>query len=260
MSIITLTSDWEKNDFYLASVKGKIYSEFRDATIVDISHNIPTHNLAHAAFVVRNSYHCFPKGSVHIIGVRSEKSLKNRYLAIQYDGHYFLSTDNGVFGLIMQKQVDRVIEIFSESETSIFPELQVFAQTAAHLVQGKPLEVFGNPTTEFRRSTPIIPAFDESYINGSVIYVDSYRNAITNIQKSLFERIGRNRRFDIYLQSFNNKNKISKISNNYSEVPTTELVAVFNSVDLLEIAMNEGEVVDLFNLDNNSSIIIKFYD
>lgn len=260
MSIITITSDWGKSDFYLSSFKGKIYSILPNAQIVDLNHHIPAHNISKAAFNIRNSFHHFPAGSIHIIAIRSEKTKKNKYLAIQYEGHYFLGTDNGIFGLLMQKDPDKIIEINSQSAISTFPELTVYAEAAAHLAAGNSLQSLGTEISHFQKSTPLRATYDENFINGIVIYTDSYRNAITNISHDLFKRIGRDRKFGIYVQSFNNKNMISKISDNYSEVPVGELVAIFNSINLLEIAINEGEVVDLFSLEMNNSIIIKFYD
>lgn len=260
MSIITIISDWQKSDYYLAAVKGKILGYHPNANIIDIAHQIPTHNLSKASFVIRNSFHHFPLGSIHIIAVRSEKTEKNKHIAIQYEGHFFIGTDNGIFGLFINEQPDKIIELSTNNVNSTFPELDVFAKAAAHLSLGNPLEALGSEIKEFKRSTPIRATFDENFINGSVIYSDSYRNAITNISKDLFERIGRGRKFDIYVQSFSNKNKISSIKKCYSEAPTGELVALFNSVNLLEIAINEGEVVDLFGLEQNKSIIIKFYN
>lgn len=260
MSIITITSDWGKSDYYLPSFKGKIFSLLPSVQIVDLNHNIPAHNISKAAFSIRNSYSHFPAGTIHIIAVRSEKTKKNRYLAVQYEGHYFLGTDNGIFGLLMQKEPEKIIELNSEFVTSTFPELYVYAEAACHLANGLGMSLLGKEINDLKRSTPLRATYDDNFINGSVIYTDSYRNAITNISKDLFLRIGRERKFGIYVQSFNKKNMISRISNNYSEVPVGELVAIFNSINLLEIALNEGEVVDLFNLEMNNSIIIKFYD
>jgi S-adenosylmethionine hydrolase len=104
----------------------------------------------------------------------------------------------------------------------------------------------------------MLPTIDESVINGSIVYIDSYRNAITNIPKELFEKIGKNRPFDVFIQS--NHYKINKINKTYSETSAGELLALFNSLNLLEIAISSGNAADLLNLNINSIIRIKFYD
>lgn len=82
MSILTLTTDFGLKDHSVAAVKGAILSELDNAHIVDISHLISPFHITEAAFVIKNAYHNFPKGSIHIIGVDSEITPENRHLAI----------------------------------------------------------------------------------------------------------------------------------------------------------------------------------
>ena len=60
MPIITLTTDWNENDFYVSAIKGKILSQCPHALIIDVSHQIQTFNITQAAFIIRNSFHHFP--------------------------------------------------------------------------------------------------------------------------------------------------------------------------------------------------------
>ena len=46
MPIITLTTEWNKNDYYIGSVKGAILGDCPDATIIDISHQVTTYSLS----------------------------------------------------------------------------------------------------------------------------------------------------------------------------------------------------------------------
>ena len=60
MAIITLTTDLGSNDSYLASVKGTIYSQLKEAKVIDISNNIDPFNIQQAAYILRNCYEDFP--------------------------------------------------------------------------------------------------------------------------------------------------------------------------------------------------------
>ena len=108
------------------------------------------------------------------------------------------------------------------------------------------------------KQIPILPTIDETTINGSVVYIDSFRNAITNISRELFDQIRKGRPFDIFIQS--NYYKINRLNKNYHDSSTGELLALFNSLGLLEIAINSGNAADLLNLSINSVVRIKFYD
>ena len=103
MPVITLTSDWIKDDYYLGAVKGRIISQCPEAKIIDISHRIPSFNVRQAAFIIKNSYQHFPKGTVHIIGINSTSGPEVRFLGIQVEDQYFLTYDNGIYGLIFRE-------------------------------------------------------------------------------------------------------------------------------------------------------------
>ncbi len=259
MSIITLTTDWKNSDFYVGAIKGKLLSVCPDATIVDISHQIQSFNILQASFVLQNSYNQFPDGTIHIVGVNSDIK-DNRLLVVLADNHYFIGADNGIFSLIFKDKPEKILLIDNKKigDKSTFNALTSFSVIASHIIQNKPLEQLGNPVDEYKQHVPIRPAIDSSIINGSVIYIDSYANAITNITRELFNRIGKRRTFEIFVQS--NHYKINTVSHSYTDVPVGELLAVFNSADLLEIAIHNGNAAQLLNLSVNSSIRIKFYE
>jgi len=273
MAIITLTTDWNNSDYYIASVKARIYAIYPEANIIDISHSIPPFNSTQAAFVIKHCFHNFPPGTVHIIGVNTIPEKGQKFLAIKVQGQYFIGTDNGIFALIFREGIERIISIDLESfkkedisyvdrqnSDKLFPELEIFSEAAAFLGGGGNILELGSEQDGFYRQTPIRATFEDSRINGSIIYIDSYRNAISNISRELFSRVGKDRRFEIFVQSNNYKNKITRLNQTYNETSMGELLALFNSIDLLEIAINKGNVSELLGLDLNSSIRIKFHE
>jgi len=257
MSIITLTSDWNASDFYVGAVKGKILSHCKDSVIVDISHKIQAFNTAQAAFVLRNAYPNFPEGTIHLIFVNTEPSPEKPYLAVKANGHFFIGTDNGIFSLICGEHPEKIVKIKTEKNKS-FSAFEVFCEEACRLSEGLSISELGEYTDNFNIRIPLRPTIENSTLTGSVIYIDSYQNAVTNISRELFEKVAQKRSFDIYVQS--KHYKISKISDFYNEVPPGELLALFNSVGLLEIAINNGNAARLLNLDNNSTVRAEFKD
>lgn len=255
MPVITLTTDWNKDDFYLGAVKGQIYNNYSNVIVVDITHKVKPFNIYQAAFILKNSYTFYPKGSVHILGVKTEAFKDQKYLAAEYDGHFFLGTDNGIFSLIF-KDDDPVRYISINEERTSFPVLNVFSKVACKLIQGEKLEKLGDTVSKIERRVPLRATIEENVISGSVVYIDSFQNAITNVSKDLFDRVGNGKPFKIYVQS--NHYVISKINQAYQETSVGELLAIFNSLDLLEIAINGGNAAELLNLNTNSSIRIKF--
>ena len=258
MHIITLTSDWNEFDYYVASLKGKLFKHCPEARIVDISHRVKPFNTAQAAFLVRNSYPSFPENTIHIIAVNSEPEEDGQLLAAYMAGQYFLCADNGMLGLLGGPGPEQVVRINEkpEQESDSFISLSIFAEVACKLASGIPLEKLGTPAKTFNKQIPLRPTIEEHIITGSVIYIDSYQNAITNISRELFERVGGGRPFRIYVQS--KHYVVEKINKRYNETPPGELLAIFNSASLLEIAIRNGNAAGLLKLTTSSTIRIEF--
>jgi len=257
VSIITLTTDWNNGDYYLSAIKGKLVSLLPSAYIVDISHQIPTYGYIKAAFILRNCFRTFPKGTVHILGVNSEATKTCPHIAIMHEGHFFIGADNGAFGLMFNAVPEKIVHL-EHSAITTFPEYDVFADAAVYLAKSGDIDQLGASRKELFTPSPLRATIDEAIINGSVIYIDSFGNAITNITYDIFEKVRKNRRFEILVQS--NYYKINKLNKLYSETPENEILALFNTANLLEIAISKGNAAELLNLDNNATVRVKFYD
>ena len=137
MAVITFTSDYGLVDHRVASVKGKILSLNEEVKIVDISHQIQAYNLLQAAYIVRNSYFSFPKGTVHIISVDSFFTKDRRYILYKADGHYFLAADNGILSLIFfDIKPEQVFEITLNNrfdDEVKFASTDILAPVAVHI-------------------------------------------------------------------------------------------------------------------------------
>lgn len=258
MHIITLTSDWKEYDFYVASLKGKLLTDCPEVRIIDINHRIKPFNISQAAFVVRNSYPNFPDNTVHIIAVHAEPANGGVLLGARKDNHFFLCADNGILGLLGGSAPQEVVNISGNltEEPGPFVSLSVFATTACRLSGGAPLSELGSPVNNYNSQTPLRATIEDLTITGSVIYIDSYQNAITNISQELFTRVGKGKPFKIYVQS--KHYMIDRINKRYNETEPGDLLAIFNSSGLLEIAIGSGNAAGLLKLTTNSTIRVEF--
>ncbi|HEX2920003.1 MAG TPA: SAM-dependent chlorinase/fluorinase [Bacteroidales bacterium] len=249
MPVITLTTEWKPDDFYYGIIKGKLCSLCENATIIVNAGNILPFNIAQASFVIRNTYPNYPKGSIHIICIQSEEKKGKQHLIVSAKDHYFIGADNGIFNLILNSEPDEIIKIKDEGITD---ELEIFARAAAAICSGKKTAELGEGISSISEKLPLRATIDKDVVTGSIIFIDSYGNAISNITREIFYRIFENRDYRILIQS--NRNYTSKISNRYSDVPVGELLARFNQLDLLEIAVNGANVSELFSITTGSVI------
>ncbi len=152
---------------------------------------------------MRNSFRNFPAGTIHIIAVNTEPQKGRQLLAARIAGHYFICADNGILGMLGESEPDRVVILpeIKVQQSTTFIAYDLFADVACSLAGGTPLEELGSITDQYEKPAPLKPTLDENNIIGCVIYVDTYQNAITNISKEFFERIGEGRPFQIFVQS-----------------------------------------------------------
>jgi S-adenosylmethionine hydrolase len=264
--IITILSDWSVNDFYTAALKGRILSICPEANIIDIAHQITTFNTSSAAFILANTFRFYPKGTIHLICVGTEKNDTNDYVFIEAFNQYFIGTDNGIFGFLFADTATKILALDIKKlkkdehflDLPTFPELDIFALLATKIAKEEKIEDYTLAYDELKLVIPFRPTIDENVISGRVIYIDSYKNAITNITKNLFTKERKGRKFELVIKSMNNK--VTKINKKYNESSSGELLALFNSLDLLEIAQSNGKVCDVLNIDTDTTLRINFYD
>jgi S-adenosylmethionine hydrolase len=260
MAIITLTTDLGLKDHYVGVVKGTILKQCPSANIVDITHEIPPFNLLQAAFTLKNCYLDFPEGTIHIIGVNPDNNSEVNHLALEFNGHYFIGSDNGIFSLIFDEKPSRIFElnIISNEEYFTFPTKEIFCKAACHIANGGTLELIGKPTTEILERTLFRAVSVGDIIKGMVIHIDHYGNIITNIEQTFFKAFRANRDFVIEFRDGNYD--INRFSNSYSDVAEGEKLALFSSSRLMEIAINKGNASKLLGIKNLDTIRIRFND
>lgn len=275
MPIITLTTDFGIKDHAVGTVKGAILTELNAAVIIDISHDISPFHISEAAYIIKNAYRSFPKGTIHLIGIDSEITPENKHIAVMLDDHYFVCANNGIMSLIASEiNPQKIVEInIHDAVETNFPVLDVFVKVACHIARGGTLEVIGRSIKDIKQIKEFEPIInnEKNQITGHVIYIDNYGNVVTNINKKLFEEIGKGRRFDLSARSHH----FGTIHDTYSDAINFDVpkekreeegkkLAIFNSSNYIELAIYKsnphtvGSASTLFGLNLLDTITIKF--
>ena len=274
MSFITLTTDFGTKDHFVGAVKGAIYSQLPTAKIIDITHEISPFNITETAYILKNSYKSFPKGTVHIVGVDSELSERNKHIALELDEHFFVCPDNGLISMIASEiQPTKIVEITIHNRVeSSFPVLDVFVNVACFIIRGGNLSIVGKEIKEYKKLIEIQAKVsrNQNQITGGILYVDNYGNLITNITRKLFDEVGKGRPFIIRASRYS----FTKIYNKYNEIVPADAtnmssfdgqkLALFNSAGYLEIAVYKsnlqtvGGASTLLGMEYRDTVIIDF--
>lgn len=259
MAIITLTTDLGEKDHYSASLKGAILSTCPVANIVDITHKISLFNILEAAFVLKSAFSRFPEGTIHMVSVDPQSSIDKQTLVMKYQGHIFVGPDNGVMSLIREKDPCEVVAVERDDLPGMrtgksFRAQNIHAPVAAWLANGGNMDELG-PRFAMRESLWGEPSFQENSMRGIIIHIDHFGNAITNIRKSEFMRLKKERSFQIFIRNL----RMQRIVSTYSDVAKGEALSIFADNGHLEIAIREGSASQLLGLKEQDMLTIEFY-
>jgi len=254
--IITLTTDFGLSDPYVAMMKGVILSINPSARLVDVTHQIGTGSISQAALLIRETFPYFPEGTVHLTVVDPGVGSDRRLIALQAGAHFFVGPDNGIFWPVFQdfggaKAVHLTQpRYFLPSITRTFHGREIFAPVAAHLSLGLSLESLGPSIHDLAKLTVPQPFVKEGVLCGQIIRVDNFGNLVTNIpSRDLLNFLESGP-----LRIKAGKLVIRKLSRIYADCEEGEPLALINSSNLLEIAVNLGRASEYIGLRNGEIV------
>ncbi len=257
MPIITLTTDYGTADWFVGSMKGVILALNAQITIVDVTHDVPAGDIRAGAFVLHASSRCFPRNTVHVVVVDPSVGSSRAGLAVRTTDYFFVGPDNGVLSLALAQE--NIVEIrrleneqyFRKPVSPTFHGRDIFAPVAARLTQGIIIDSLGSKMSDYTRLSWSQPKSSGTSVDGEVIHIDRFGNAITNIDlKSLKPLTARAPKV---LAKDCTPCEIRRF---YQEVPEGQSVAVFGSTGLLEIAVNGGHAARALGLNVGDAVTI----
>lgn len=254
MALVTFTSDFGHGDHYVAAVKATLLSQDSALNIIDISHAIKSFDIAHMAFVVGSVFKKFPPGTIHLLGTNVGQSNRGSYLATKIEDHYFVAPNNGIISIISHKSPEFVIELSENQSNSTFPQINEAVDAVIQLKNGIELTTLGKQITNYTQLMLRQPRATRKEIAGHVIHVDKYGNLITNIKKQDFDILSKGKTYKIIF----GRDTTNTVNTNYFDVEAGEAVFLFNSLNVLEIAINQGNASTLLGLNYDSPIVIQF--
>ena len=252
MALITLTTDLGTRDFFVAALKGAIITYNGFLPMVDVTHEIKAYDIKEAAYTVRNAYRYFPAGTIHIVHVNSSEA-KGRLLITLIDGHYFITFDNGFISLAFEKTPHQTYQINEElhDNGSLLHEGAI-ARVIELLVKEYMPRDFGQLTTEAVNLRLLQPICSQGSIRGTIVHIDHYGNAITNISLKMFNDFIGDRRFTVLA----NVGQTRLISKGYSDGEEGDMVCLFNAAGNLEVGMYKGKAALLMGLKVDMPVMV----
>ncbi|MEM5787461.1 MAG: SAM-dependent chlorinase/fluorinase [Syntrophobacteraceae bacterium] len=253
--IITLLTDFGCQDGYVASMKGVILSIAPTAGLIDISHLIEPRDIRSAAFVLFTCYHFFPANTIHVAIVDPGVGTDRRAIAVRTPSCTMVGPDNGIFSLVLMREKRweaRNLDnpgLHLERVSMTFHGRDVFSPVAAHLANGTPFETLGSLCSPVC-SPWIAPIEGVSGIEGEVIHIDRFGNAITNVKRETLVARAPIENWSVQVTAASN----IPIEKTYGRTLPGSILALEGSSGFIEIAVNQGNAASLLGLQTSSSV------
>ncbi len=188
---ITLLTDFGLQDPYVGIMKGAIAQICPEATVIDLTHQIPPQDVAAARFALLSAYPYFPQGTIHTVVVDPGVGTARRAIALRTASGYLVGPDNGVLLGVMQHHGALEAVTLTNRQywrnpnpSNTFHGRDIFAPVAAHLAAGVDFAALGMALpldTLIRLDLPSPEQPSDGSLIGQIQAIDRFGNLITTI-------------------------------------------------------------------------------
>jgi S-adenosylmethionine hydrolase len=257
--VIALLTDFGLADHYVGTMKGVLLGICPDATLVDITHEIPAHGVLDGALQLAAAFKYFPAGAIFLAVVDPGVGSVRRAIAAEAGDYRFVAPDNGLLTIVFREaRPRRVVELTERryarpTVSRTFEGRDRFAPAAAWLAKGVDLAALGRPVTDYHALDVPIPHEEEGRVRGVILRADRFGNLITNIDRATLERFARGSALEIRAGDLT----IARLVATYAEIRPGEVAALFGSTDHLELAANGASAASVLGLPRGASVDIR---
>lgn len=257
-ALITLTTDFGTRDAYVAAMKGVILTACPGVTLADLTHEIPPQDVFEGALFLAESAPYFPEGTIHCVVVDPGVGTARLPIIVAAGKQVFVCPDNGLLTLYARQypiEDARIITnpvFMREAISATFHGRDIFAPAAARLASGVPMQEAGDRlTTLTMLEVPEVKRDAEGHLEGVVMHVDRFGNAVTNIHRSRLDG-------PAFSELRAGQQRFTELHETYGDVPPGRALVLFGSSDYLEIAVHRGNAREQLGLPRGTRVEIRF--
>lgn len=256
---VALLSDFGVRDHYVGAMKAVVLGICPDATLVDISHDVPAHDVLTAALELKAVYRLFPTGTIFLVVVDPGVGSARRGLAVDTGDYRFVAPDNGVLTSVFQEGPPKNIVELTErryarpTASRTFEGRDRFAPAAGWLAKNIQLSAFGRPFSDYVVLDVPLPEMRGSEVVGKVVRIDHFGNLVSNIDRRTFEAFAE---VGSGIQIQVGASTIGRLVETYADMEKDEVCALFGSTEHLEFAARVARAVDRLGVERGAAVVV----
>jgi len=263
---ISFLSDYGHDDEFVGVVKSVIRAIAPDVAVIDVTHEVPAHDVRAGGLALARSAQYLCPGVVLAVvdpGVGSAR----RGVAVEVgDGASVLvGPDNGLLApaVALVGGASRAVELTEptfqlEAPGTTFAGRDVFAPAAAHLCRGVDLLELGpelDPAGLLPSVLPISHLDDTGAMVAEVLWVDRFGNAQLNVDPDEVEPFG-----DPIRLRIGGDVRVAHVVASYDEIGASDIGLVIDSYGVLSIAAGQRSAAELLGIQAGTSVRLDAFD
>lgn len=258
--VIALLTDFGLRDHYVGSLKAVLLGICPDASLVDITHDVPPQDVLAGALELCACYRDFPPGTVFLAVVDPGVGSGRRPLAAEAGGYRFVAPDNGLLAPVFDEAPPALLvqlatsRYAASSVSRTFEGRDRFAPAAAWLATGVAMRDLGPEVSDPVALAVPRAAVRGGTIEGEVLTVDRFGNLVTNIPAALLGAVAGAdlAGLDVRIAG----REAGPLVATYSEVVHGETCALVGSTGRLEVSVNGGSAATRFGAGRGARVTV----
>jgi S-adenosylmethionine hydrolase len=263
--IVTLLTDYGRDDDFVGVCHGVIRKIHPEAQIVDITHGVGRYAVRQGALVLRNTLPYMPTG-VHVAVVDPQVGTERRAVALRTaDRRILVGPDNGLLSLAWERcgGVELAVDVTRsphrlEPVSATFHGRDIFAPVAAHLARGAELADAGDPLDAADLVTVSLPRprIENGVLTAHVLVVDRFGNAAldTDHEDMAGTQITLGGTVEIEAGS---ERYLATYAQTFADVRPGELIVYEDAYRTLAVAINRGDAAGTLGLRPDAEVRLR---
>jgi S-adenosyl-L-methionine hydrolase (adenosine-forming) len=263
--IITLLTDYGRDDDFVGVCHGVIRTIHPEAQIVDITHGVGRYAVRQGALVLRNTLPYTPVG-VHAAIVDPQVGTERRAVALRAtDGRLLVGPDNGLLSLAWERcgGIELAVDVSRsphrlEPVSATFHGRDIFAPVAAHLARGAALEDAGDPLDPTELATVELPQprVEDGSVVAHALVIDRFGNAALNIGHEDMAGTGITLGGTVELD-VSGERYLATYAQTFADVRPGELIVYEDAYRTLAVAINRGDAAATLALRPDAEVRLR---
>jgi S-adenosylmethionine hydrolase len=260
---VAFLSDYGLTDEFVGVCKGVIASIAPEARVIDLTHEIPPHDVRAGALALVRSIQYLPTATIVLAVVDPGVGTERRLIGVDVGSGFLLGPDNGLLApaVAMVGGARRVVELTNlefqlPAPGATFAGRDVLAPAAGQLAAGTGFDELGEPVDPAGLTPGLVPVpqvAEDGATLVEVLWVDRFGNAQLNVgAEDLGIAVG-----DGVELRIGDRARRARLVRTYADARPSELVLVVDGYGLVSLAIDRASAAAECGLQAGSTAEIR---